>query len=984
MLLLNPFRFVGGSTTTPSIGTITPISQNDATDQGSYTFGTHNSSSGDILVIFAYRSNSGTTPTVSEVKWNNNLLTQIEFAKINGVNRGAVYAGYIRNSSTSTRNLVITLSAATARDLSGYIIDLSDLAASPIGAKKSVVTNINQFSQAITLSGIQNAASRLIAAFFAHDATVDPLTQSAGWTDNGEVQSGTSTTDIVGQLTSKIAGSGDSTIVQVVTDSANITVSSTVKRADVIADAIGINVHLEYTGTVYDTEWTTIIRPRLAELGTRHIRGGRGGKSRARYQDLKSSFGIDLLLINTKTGDNYAPATSYILANLDHVVAVEMLNEPDVFDNSPADTWKSVLRDRTIAFYNDIRSQASLKHIRILHSPLGHANNLDWLIANFSDIGDYCDVRSMHDYCNDASGKAIPETVTDNQGGGWTGFGKYYTLTQLDDLYGDLVGSNKPVWSTEIGPKGTVIDYAKNPFTADSHHHMPIGSGATYANTSDAAYVDLQRADGFVSLNSNNGYGKNVFQAKLSDPLKTITWNGQENGYGLGETGPANPGNIHFPANALITAITGSPIDRGIAIIDPDGVTVYELRGYNNTPATPQASGLRMYDANSRGYDLGSARYGFSASGVGNLFGLLRGFEFNDTATIIRHVLQLALSYNADTEWTQDHGGPILQGDYISPANGVDSRCNTDVDSCTGNVKYGSRWAIPPESKGGPDLDSLGLTAREMQLAICLRDFGTIVIDGTDSAAMRCDQGWNSGVLVAVRDAMRELWPRLRRITNSTVITGDVIGGGTTIGGVNSALVEDNEAQAAKAVVRHLLMRVLEWGYERLYFYQLIENSADEEFGLLKRTDGTPKQAFHALRNIIAIFKDAGDVHNTYDLSYSTSGTTADMQEYVVQKRDGRWYYIIWRGIGDGNKEFLETEGTRVSVTLNVTGITEAKRYEPTLATDMTAALKQTYTSPTAITFSVPDHPVIIELTGAIYAGSTDDWAAVALELLPS
>ena len=46
--------------------------------------------------------------------------------------------------------------------------------------------------------------------------------------------------------------------------------------ADIVADAVGVNVHLDYAGTVYDTGYSTIVRPRLNELGTRHIRSGAG------------------------------------------------------------------------------------------------------------------------------------------------------------------------------------------------------------------------------------------------------------------------------------------------------------------------------------------------------------------------------------------------------------------------------------------------------------------------------------------------------------------------------------------------------------------------------------------------------------------------------------------------------------------------------------------------------------------------------------
>ena len=124
----------------------------------------------------------------------------------------------------------------------------------------------------------------------------------------------------------------------------------------------------------------------------------------------------------------------------------------------------------------------------------------------------------------------------------------------------------------------------------------------------------------------------------------------------LGGTGPANPGNIRFPANAVITNLNPAAVDRGIAIMAPDGVTVYELRGYNNNPAAPQASGLKIYDASGLGYDTGSNRWGFSASGVGNLFGLLRSHEMNEPANVVGHVLQLAFAVEHEHRQDQVFG----------------------------------------------------------------------------------------------------------------------------------------------------------------------------------------------------------------------------------------------------------------------------------------------------------------------------------------
>ena len=413
---------------------------------------------------------------------------------------------------------------------------------------------------------------------------------------------------------------------------AGLTGAGPYPMADLLADAVGVNVHLEYGGSVYDTGYATIVRPRLNELGTRHIRSGIGsGTARTnaitRYQQLAAQ-GIKLLLINT----SYVADVTYAAAHLDYVEALENRNEPDVFDNTPADAWKPGLRARHVTFWNAVRANSALNGVPVLPSPLGHANNLDWWHANFADVGSYCDVGSVHDYTNDAAGKNIPEATTANQGGGWLGFGQYYTNTQVEAKLRTDLGPDKDIWSTEIGP----------------------------------------RYDGAAAL---------------------------------------------------------------------------------------------------------------------------------------------------------------------------------------------------------------------------------------------------------------------------------------------------NEHQAAKAVARHLLTRVLAHGRKRLYFYQLIENSSAEDFGLLTKA-GTPRQAFHALRNLVSLFRNPGPEFPTTTLGYSVSGATADMRQYVLQRRDGSWLFVIWRGTGDGSGRFSTTEGTRATVTLTLTTpISRARRFEPTLAATLAAALKQRYLSPTSISVSVPDHPVVVELS---------------------
>ena len=80
----------------------------------------------------------------------------------------------------------------------------------------------------------------------------------------------------------------------------------------------------------------------------------------------------------------------------------------------------------------------------------------------------------------------------------------------------------------------------------------------------------------------------------------------------------------------------------------------------------------------------------------------------------------------------------------------------------------------------------------------------------------------------------------------------------------------------------------------------------------------------------------------------------ADMQHHLVQRRNGSWLLVLWRGVGDASARFLTSEAERASLTLAFsTPVARVRRYEPTLAPTLAAALKQRYLSPTSISVSV-------------------------------
>lgn len=71
------------------------------------------------------------------------------------------------------------------------------------------------------------------------------------------------------------------------------------KMSNLAADGVGINTHLNFKWTLYYSHYEDLIKPRLVELGVKHIRDHFGDeKAESRYAELAHKYGIRLLLIN--------------------------------------------------------------------------------------------------------------------------------------------------------------------------------------------------------------------------------------------------------------------------------------------------------------------------------------------------------------------------------------------------------------------------------------------------------------------------------------------------------------------------------------------------------------------------------------------------------------------------------------------------------------------------------------------------------------
>ncbi len=107
--------------------------------------------------------------------------------------------------------------------------------------------------------------------------------------------------------------------------------------------------------------------------------------------------------------------------------------------------------------------------------------------------------------------------------------------------------------------------------------------------------------------------------------------------------------------------------------------------------------------------------------------------------------------------------------------------------------------------------------------------------------------------------------------------------------------------RAAGIYVPRLLLEYFRRGVERTYLYELVDEKPDprgtdpeQHFGLL-RNDFSPKPAYVALKNLIAILSDGPGKPITRSLRYRLEGETESIDQLLLRKRDGSFYLAIWQ-----------------------------------------------------------------------------------------
>ncbi|MEP6695602.1 MAG: fibronectin type III domain-containing protein [Pseudonocardiales bacterium] len=185
-----------------------------------------------------------------------------------------------------------------------------------------------------------------------------------------------------------------------------------------------------------------------------------------------------------------------------------------------------------------------------------------------------------------------------------------------------------------------------------------------------------------------------------------------------------------------------------------------------------------------------------------------------------------------------------------------------------------------------------------------------------------------------------------------------------------------------------LLLEHFNRGVKRVYNYELLDQQLDPAltnpeaaFGLLHH-DMTPKPEYTSLKNLLQLVADPGPAFTPGSLAYSLAGAPSDVRQVLLQKRDGRFYLILWRDTSMWNpKTKTETATAPVNVAVNIDRTSVMSVFRPSLQ----QATKSVSSPTTSLSVTLADDAVAIQITpAATLAAPTTLGAPTAVTAQPA
>ncbi|WP_145271374.1 glycoside hydrolase 5 family protein [Tautonia plasticadhaerens] len=174
-----------------------------------------------------------------------------------------------------------------------------------------------------------------------------------------------------------------------------------------------------------------------------------------------------------------------------------------------------------------------------------------------------------------------------------------------------------------------------------------------------------------------------------------------------------------------------------------------------------------------------------------------------------------------------------------------------------------------------------------------------------------------------------------------------------------------SETAEAKYLPR-LLLTYFDHGIARAYLYEFADEKPDPEygdkeqhFGLL-RVDGTPKPAFVALKNLIALLADPGPAFEPGALAHALEGDQQDIRRVLLARRDGTFDLILWQEVPSfdlSTREDIEVVPRALTLRLPAP-VGRVEVYRPITSTEPDGRVE----GRSEVPLRVPDDPLIVRI----------------------
>ena len=178
-----------------------------------------------------------------------------------------------------------------------------------------------------------------------------------------------------------------------------------------------------------------------------------------------------------------------------------------------------------------------------------------------------------------------------------------------------------------------------------------------------------------------------------------------------------------------------------------------------------------------------------------------------------------------------------------------------------------------------------------------------------------------------------------------------------------------SENVQSKYTLRTLFWSLFDADFERANLYEMVDEPSwlsreynnNAHYGLL-RSDLTPKPAYTSLKRLTSLLAEPNAAPFTPQaLSFSLSGSVANMKAYVLQKSNGTHYLVLYQDVPSWNTSAnTEISNPNVSTTVNLGSpasrvLVHSPHSSATPVADRAGPVS-------SVTVSVPDHPVVLEI----------------------